>query len=179
MLNPYAAPKSQVDDLSAPAQARPAFFPVGCLKLATMTLVTFGIYEMYWFYQNWKSVQRLTGEKLNAPVRAFFYPVTSYSMFRRIQEQGRRLQVDVGIRAGALAISVFGLTVLWRLPDPYWLVSLLTFLPLLSVQSEVNKINRRVAPDADRNERLRAWNVVAVVVGGLIWALAIVGAFSG
>jgi hypothetical protein len=177
--NPYAAPKSRVDDLTAPAEARPAFFAVGLPKLAIMSLFTFGIYEIYWFYQNWRAVQRLTGEKLNAPIRAFFYPLTAYSLFRRIRQQAQRLQVDVTIKAGALAASLFVLTALWRLPDPYWLVSLLGFLPLLSVQSEVGKINRTVAPGADLNSRFRAWNVLAIVIGGLLFILVIVGSFFG
>ena len=177
--NPYAAPKSTVDDPTPVADERPAFFAVSLSKLAIMSLVTFGIYEIYWFYQNWKSVQRLTGENLNAPIRALFYPLTSYSLFRRIREQGQRLQVNVTINAGALALSVFVLNALWRLPDPYWLVSFLGFLPLLSVQSEVGKINRTLAPGADAKTRFGAWNVFAVVIGALLFILAILSLFLG
>jgi hypothetical protein len=178
-FNPYAAPQANVADLPGAAGDEPVFFPVGLAKLATMITVTFGFYSVYWFYRNWKSVQNLTGDKLNAPIRALFYPLTSYSMFEHIQAQGRRLQVDITINAGVLAIAIFVLGALWRLPDPYWVISFLGCVPLLPVQSEINRINRRIAPAADPNNRLRAWNVVAVIIGGILVALSIAGAFLG
>jgi hypothetical protein len=177
--NPYAAPESVVDDLALSAEVGPAFFAVGLPKLAVMTLCTFGIYEIYWFYQNWKSVQRLTGEKLNAPIRAVFYPLTSYFLFRRIREQAQRLQVDVTIKAGALATFLFLFSAASRLPHPYWLFSLLVFLPLVSVQLAVDEINRKVAPEADRNGRFGPWNVLVIVIGGLLLILSIVHLLLG
>ena len=66
---------------------------------------------------------------------------------------------------------------LWRLPDPYWLVSYLSFVPLLPVQSAVNRLNSVAAPDAPRNDSYSGANVVMIVVGGLLLALAIFGTF--
>ena len=36
----------------------PHFFPVSGLKLVVMSTVTFGLYEIYWFYQNWWLVKQ-------------------------------------------------------------------------------------------------------------------------
>lgn len=164
-FDPYAPPKSRVGDVPAAEQTRPMFFPVGLSKLAIMTVGTWGIYEFYWFYQNWKSVRQLTGEKLNAPIRALFYPITSFSLFGRIREQGQRLEVAFTVKPSVLATAVLLWNGLWRLPDPYWIISLLGFVPLLYVQSAVNKINKKVAPDSHPNSRLGAWNIVALIAG--------------
>ena len=176
IANPYAAPKAQVDDAATVTGAEPAFFPVSLLKLALMSLATFGLYEIYWSYRNWKCVQRMpymTYEKPNAPIRAFFYPLTSYWLFLHIREQSRVLDGTGTLQAGLLALTVLAFRLLARRPDPYWLLCLLGFLPLLPVQSVVNRINRRIAPDADPNARFGGWNILLLVVAASLLALGL------
>jgi hypothetical protein len=50
---------------------QPIFFPVSPLKLVVMSTVTFGIYELYWFYQNWKLVKHRTRRDIMPFWRAF------------------------------------------------------------------------------------------------------------
>lgn len=175
-FNPYQAPKAKVAD-SAAAVLEPVFFAVSPLKLALMSIVTFGLYEIYWFYRNWKFVQRNREEKLNAPIRALFYPLTAYALFRRIRHEAASAQAGGTLQAGLLAIAVLILAMLWRLPDPWWLVSFLGFIPLLSVQATVNELNRKLAPGADPNARFTGWNIVGLIAGGLLFILSLIGAF--
>jgi len=174
--NPYAAPKAAVVDVPAAATGEPVFFPVGKVKLAVMSLVTFGLYEIYWFYKNWQCVQRL-GENVIAPVRAIFYPLTSYWFFKHVNEELEKAQIGRTLGAGGLAAAVLLLGLLWRLPDPWWAVSFFSFAPLLPVQDAVNELNRKVAPDSDRNARLSGWNIAGIVIGGLFLILTIIGLF--
>jgi hypothetical protein len=171
---------TEVTPASAPladAPAEPAFFSVGLAKLAIMSLVTFGLYELFWSYRNWKCARKLTGESLNAPIRAFFYPVTSYFLFRRIEDCGLKYRILMPMNTGTLAFVFFLLSASWRLPDPIWLASNFSFVPLLAIQSAVNEINARVAPGADPNRRLGAWNIVAILVGGAMLCLVVAGLF--
>jgi hypothetical protein len=172
--NPYATPTAPLQQ--ATASAEPAFFPVTTLKFAVMSFVTLGLYEVYWFYKNWKCVQR-NGEDVIAPIRAIFYPIMSYALYRRVRDKGKDLGVSGGLGAGWLAVLTFIGAMLWRLPDPWWLISLLAFLPILPVQVVINDINRAVAPNADPNARFSGWNIFGIVVGGLLLILAIVGTF--
>ena len=174
-MNPYAAPAAKVDaEESAP---EPVFFPVGELKLALMSIVTLGLYEVYWFYKNWKCVQRNSGEKVSAPLRAIFYPVISYPLFKRIRSHAKTSGVEADFPAGALACAVFVMTLLWRLPDPWWLAGFLGVAPLLPVQGAANAVNRKLAPAADANTAFSGWNILGLVGGGLVVVLAIIGAF--
>jgi len=176
-FNPYAAPAAAVAD-AEPARGEAIFFPVSLLKLSLMSVVTLGIYQIYWFYKNWKYVQRL-GDDVNAPLRALFYTLTSYGLFRRVREQAEAAQVGGNLQAGLLALMLFLLGALWRLPDPWWVVGLGAFLPLLPVQSTVNELNRRLAPQADPNVRFGGWNIVALIAGGILVLAALLGAFIG
>lgn len=177
-VNPYASPKSRVEPVIELGD-EPPFFSVSLLKLALMCLATFGLYKLYWFYKNWKCVQRLNGRKISAPLRAFFYTLTSYSLFCHIRDQARAVGIETSLQAGLLAVGVFVFGVLWRLPDPLWLVSYFSFLPLLPVQSVVNQINRKSTPDADPNRRLQGWNIATLIIGGLLLVLTILGTFVG
>ena len=117
-FNPYATPKAVVGELPTEPNSQPTFFPVGRMKLALMSIVTFGLYLVYWSYQNWKSVERLNNEELGAPLRAFFYPLTSYYLFQRIEGHVVPMQIKIAIQPGVLALGVVILAVSWRLPDP-------------------------------------------------------------
>jgi hypothetical protein len=173
-VNPYATPDAPVDDVGVGA-AQDTFFAVGVGKLAVMSFVTLGFYELFWCYWQWKAASRISGEKLLAPVRALFAGVTSYFLFKRINAQGERH--GVSIAAGPLAFAFFIMTALWRLPDPYWLICEFSFLPLLPVQAAINRINAETAPDLDPNTRFSGWNIFGIVVGLVFFALVIVGMF--
>jgi hypothetical protein len=164
---------------AAPAGAEAVFFPVGLLKLTLMSLATLGLYEIYWFYKNWKCVQHNFGDKLNAPIRALFYTLTSYWLFKKVREQAREAQLDGRLRAGPLALSVLLIGALGRLPDPWWLLSLLGFLPLLPVQSMVNELNRKLSPQAGTNSGFSGWNIVALILFGIVLILGVIGTFFG
>ena len=75
----------------------------------------------------------------------------------------------------ALALAYFLLHMTWRLPEPYWLISVIGFLPLLVVQRSINALNAAVAPDAPRNDSYSGLNILMIVVGGLFLLLVIWG----
>lgn len=175
-VDPYAVPKAKVED-AAPAEGGTAYYPVSRRKLVVMSVATFNLYQIYWFYKNWKNAQRLAGSSANAPIRAFFYGLTSYWLFKHIRDHAASVDPKLSLPAGNLALGVFAFAVAANLPDPYWLVTLLGFLPLLPVQDAVNRVNRQLAPDADPNARFGGWNIFGIVVGGLLVGLAVLGMF--
>jgi hypothetical protein len=48
---------------------------------------------------------------------------------------------------------------------------------MLPVQSAINSINAKVAPEHAPNDRFSAWNIFGMVIGGLILILAVIGTF--
>jgi hypothetical protein len=177
-LNPYAPPDARLDDTEVQQFPGDGFFGVGLIKLALMSVVTVNLYGLYWFYKQWKAASRVSGDKLNAPVRAFFAGLTSYFLFKRIEACGIQRGVKLPLGPGPLALYYFLLGALCRLPDPYWLIPyFFLFLPLLPVQSAVNRINQELAPGSYRNGGLSGWNIFAVVLGSLLWLLMFAGMF--
>jgi hypothetical protein len=154
---------------------QPLFFPVSPLKLIVMSTVTFGIYELFWFYKNWKLIKQRTDSDIMPFWRAFFGVLFCYSCFKEIKEVATSRGVSFPASPGWLAVLWIGLALSWRLPDPYSLVDLLTPLALVPIQKTVNDLNTIVAPDHNPNRRFSAWNIAMTVIGGIIVVLAIIG----
>lgn len=152
--------------MTAPRTEEP-YFSVGLAKLALLTVCTFGFYQIYWFYQQWKREVARTGEDLWVVPRAIFAPIFAYSLFRRVHQLAAEGQ-GAGFSPGFLATAYIMINLAWRLPDPYWVAAFFAFLPLLPVQAAANRINQRVAPAAPRNELFTLANVAGIVVGSFL-----------
>ena len=150
-------------------------FAVSLSKLSVMSLCTFGFYELYWCYKQWDAGRRREQEELSPFWRAFFAPIWAFSLFSRIQQLTAKHGVPATWSGNGLALAFLLLGITWRLPDPLWLVSLLTFLPLLVVQRSINVLNAVVAPSAERNDRYSGANVVVIVIGVILLVFAIWG----
>ena len=176
-LNPYAPPQSTVVDVAADVDAGTLpFFPVSRLKLVVLSFCTFGFYQIYWFYMNWRSVRDNAKEKVLPFWRALFAVLFCYSLFDRVRKHSPETPSSK-LPAGPLAAAWIIPTVLWRLPDPYWLITFLGIFALVPVQTAINTVNRSVAPDHDPNSRFTGWNWLGVVLGGPFFLLGVYGTF--
>jgi hypothetical protein len=80
-------------------------------------------------------------------------------------------------RAGSLAALFIILEISWRLPDPYWLITYASVIPLAIVQADVIEIHRALGLDPAINNRFTWINIVGIVIGGLLLVLAVIGVF--
>src|SRR6185503_15727833 len=127
-------------------------FPVSTGKLAVMSVVTFGLYQIHWAYQHWTRERARTGEDLWPLPRAIFIVLFAYSLFGRIRGQAVAAKVPAFGSPGLLAVAYFLLNATSQLPNPYWLVWVSALLPLLPVQTAANRVNQQVMPAAPRND---------------------------
>jgi hypothetical protein len=134
-----------------------------------------GIYQLYWFYQNWRLVKRRTGEDIMPVWRALFGVFFCYSLFNRIRNHNADSSASK-LAAGPLAAGWIILGVLGRLPEPYWLITFVSVVVMLPVQGAINTINDEEAPGLDPNSSFSAWNWVAVALGIPMMALMLYGA---
>ena len=153
------------------------FFTASTVKLITMSICTMGLYELYWFYKNWVLIKDRTGEDMMPFWRAFFAPLWAYSCFKHVKSEAVKFHIEESLSLVMLAIGYFIVQALWRLPDPYWLVSYLTFALLIPVNSVAIQVNKQVVSDFENNEKFSVWNWVILVIGGFLFVLILIGAF--
>jgi hypothetical protein len=154
-------------------------FPVATHKFLVLSLCSLGLYQLYWFYQNWTRLKRASGERLSPFWRVAFAPIWNFFLFRNIGEVAAETGVPFGWSWHALALAWLLLTGLTRLPDPWWLISFGSLLALLPVQRTAQQVNERYAqgvaePD---NRSYGAANVVWILVGGPLLIFGVIGTF--
>ena len=152
--------------------AQTPFFEVSLLKLAVMSICTFGLYQIYWFYQNWKLIKARNGSNIWPFARAFFAMVTCYSCFSQIRNYGRTLGTTPTILAGPLAATFIVTNLAYYLPEPFLLMGSLSFVSILPVQALASRINFVSVSGHGLNSNFGLWNWITVVLGGTVFVLA-------
>ncbi len=138
------------------------FYPVVRWKFILLSVVTFGLYELYWCYRNWCFVKESTRPEIRPFWRAVFAPLWLYSLQKAIDDTAPKNRIIL------LALAYFLLAMLSELPEPYWLLSMFTFVPLLPVLSLVNGINADPEIRAASNYSRFGWkHCLVTLVGGL------------
>lgn len=160
----------------------PLYFPVSPLKLVVMSVFTFGLYEFYWFYKNWRLVtdredpgMSRAWNVFSSIARASFTVFFCYSLFMRIQDSADEQEVPVSLASGFLAIGWIVTWFLGGLPDFWWLLSFGSVFFVLPVQKAVNRINAAASPGHDANRRFTLWNIAIVLAGVALIAFALYG----
>ena len=177
--NPYAppsAPVADVEDSRLPDNSNP-LFAVGTVKVCVMWLVTFGVYQIYWFYRHWSLIRGRDRSDIMPAMRAFFSIFFAYSLFKRIEEDGKDYGVPESLAVVSLTVAFVVLQISSRLPDPWWLLFFLNVAVIGVVQQYANKVNLAAAPEHERNESYSGWNWFGIVVGGLFFCLMLIGLF--
>lgn len=175
-INPYEPPQSAVANEVA-STANLVFFTTSALKLTVMSICTFGLYELYWFYKNWVQIRATTETNISPFWRAFFSPFWAYSYFKYVKTSAKDNEVPESLSIGPLAAMYFIAVAITQAPDPYWLLGFLSFAFILPANSVAVACNRKLLANFENNESFTGWNWVAVVLGGVTFALSLVGAF--
>lgn len=153
------------------------FYPVPLSKFIVMSTVTFGLYEVYWSYRNWLFIKEHRGLKIQPFWRAWFAVFFTYDLLKQIKTETRGRGYVADYSAGWLAAAyILALIALPRLPQPYALLGVFSWVSLLPVLGAVNAANDAEG-SAEANARYSGWDSAGIVVGGLWWALVILGAF--
>ena len=154
-------------------------FPVATHKFILLTVFSFGVYEVYWFYQNWKRIAETSNEAMSPFWRAIFAPLWGFSLFGHIRDLAASEGVVTRWSPTVLATLYLLLHLLYRLPDPWWLICLATVVPMVPVQQAAQRINERKLDVAseDRNHRYSGKNIAVICVGGLMLSLLVLGMF--
>lgn len=154
------------------------YYCVSVFKLALLSFTTLGIYELFWFYKNWKTVKITTKREINPFWRAVFSPLFCYSFANTVNSTAESLPSIPRISPTPIAVSYFIFIVLHRLPDPYWLISFFSFLPLIPIANQIRQIHEAVRPGEDTMYKWGFASILSLIIGSLFTFLVIVASFG-
>jgi hypothetical protein len=140
--------------LNAVSQAAPLFLHISVTRLILMSIVSFGCYEAYWIYRNWRYLKERDNLTISPFWRGVFGVFFCHSLLRRIHEdkEARSLQLPSfsasGLATGWVVLMIIS-NVLTRAPGiSATIVAALipSYLCLVPVQDYVNSVTERRSP---------------------------------
>jgi hypothetical protein len=185
--NVYAPPLAQ----SAPAPEQPHdFFIVSPMKFMILATLTFGLYIYYWSYKNWSLYQRTTQVDIWPWARGLLCIFYIHQLYRladkKIRGDGRSFDWDFEQWATVyvvLNVAAMVLNTVMKCVNGYeylggWLLLLMPLRAFVVSQSQ-SMINFAANdPQGLSNSRFTAWNYLFMVLGALLWGIALLGVWA-
>ncbi|MEM9217574.1 MAG: hypothetical protein AAGD25_24950 [Cyanobacteria bacterium P01_F01_bin.150] len=153
------------------------YFVISTTKFILMSLCTFGFYEVYWMYKNWKYIKIREQSDIMPFWRAFFSGIWTFSLGRKIKDHSAKVSAEIDLHPDSIGVLYLLTGALWRLPDPFGLLSCLSFIPLLSLQAGASKVNQVLEIRTNKYYNFSTTNYLILAFGTLLWLLIVVGAF--
>lgn len=166
------------------ATGSPMFLYIPVSRLVVMSIVSMGLYEMYWIYRNWRYLKERDGLKIQPFWRGWFGIFYCHSILKAILTDRQTNAIErASFSAGGLATGWIILIILGSAMGRSneaavsflgTLISLPSFLFFLPVQNYINRVNGRISP----RPPYKSWSAghtVCLVWGIIIWLLILAG----
>lgn len=144
-------------------------------KLVVLTILTFGIYEIYWFYKQWKCLKVIKNLNITVWARGLFTPLFAYPLFKQYFELAKQETQRNYPSAKWLAIGYFVLNLLWRSEKPYWLLGFTAVFTLIPVQKAINEYWVIRHPKHKIDSTYKGWETIILIIGGVFTLFLIMG----
>ena len=173
-INPYKAPKSDLKTEQHLGSSESYFFTASTLKLVLMSVCTLGLYELYWFYKNWVLIKNREDSTIMPVWRTIFAPFWGFVAFEVVKKAAVERNIKTNLSAGWLGLAYLLISIVANGPDPIWLISTFSFVPLMLFNSLAIEVAASVDPSYKQNDNFSPWNVLAIVLGGILMILLVV-----
>jgi len=147
------------------------------VKFVTLAVLTWGIYDIYWFYKNWKYVRNRDGTEIMPFWRAVFSVVWYYPLLKDMRQHHPGKCPSLGV-AWLIAGLYFLMVMTRTLPEPFGVVTVLSFVFLLPAVKSINAFNSRESSAYKTHSEWRLRHNILLLVSGPLTILGI-GAGSG
>lgn len=182
----YAPPEADIDVRET---ADGGYYVVAPGKFLALTILTLGLYLVYWFYRQWRSVKERDESSIWPIPRGIFYIFFTHSLFADINETLRDKGISHAWKPGttatlvviiALLSSVLGNVSNQNIGSPITDIASLAAVPVLAFFALLAQKAANVASgdaNGSGNAVFTGANWVWMILGGLIWALSLFGLY--
>ncbi|EXB27136.1 putative membrane protein [Acinetobacter baumannii 1437282] len=144
-----------------------------------LSIISLGLYELWWIFKAWRFFAIKDHLNIMPAARAIFSIFFLYSLFKKIREYAKA-QGDVQeFSAGWMYIGyiLFAL-VFANLPDPYWLISSVSFMFLIPAFVALNHAKKQDDQlNAVIQEKFSIAQIFVIIIGSIFWILLLIGFF--
>ena len=144
-----------------------------------LSIISLGLYELWWIFKAWRFFAIKDHLNIMPAARAIFSIFFLYSLFKKIREYAKAQGNVQKFSAGWMYIGyiLFAL-VFANLPDPYWLISSVSFMFLIPAFVALNHAKKQ---DDQLNtviqEKFNIAQIFVIIIGSIFWILLLIGFF--
>ena len=151
------------------AQTGPLFLHIPIGRLILMSIISWGLYEAYWIYKNWRYVKERDGLEIKPFWRGIFGIFFVHGIMKTIRndKQANKLE-QAKFSAGGLTAGWIVLILLGNLQN--MLIALPSFLCFIPVQIYINRVNAKLNPQP-AHAPWSAGHIVCLVIGLALWLM--------
>ncbi len=158
----------------------PLFLYISPARLIIMSIVSMGIYELYWIYKNWRYMKERYGMDITPFWRGFFGLFFCHSLLRKIHEDQESNSIQTPTFSPVLLATVWViLSIIAALLSNLIIYAFIpAFLCLVPVQIYINEVTSKRNPE----QKYYGWSsghVVCLVYGIFGWSVALAGLLMG
>lgn len=184
VLQPQGGAPPVFSGATSAMDGAPLFLNITVWRLIGMTIVSMGLYELYWAYRNWHYLRSRQGLHISPFWRAFFMLLFIYQLLKRIRNTASPvLRVPGHFSAGGMATGLIVTTILGRaigrVPEAgatviALLVTVSTVSFLVPAQLHINRLHEAMSPKPSPYP-FSVGHIVCLVVGVVVWIFTIAG----
>lgn len=152
-------------------------------KFVLLTVLTFSVYEIIWFNRNWRQLKAHKNLDIRPGLRTagLFVPIYGLVLIYRQLSDIREFSKGVGLEKlfspGSILLFWIIFSAAWKAPDPYWLISNLSVLPLTVVQGVLNSYWKNEQTGLAVRQGFSGGQIALLVIGAIVWVLVLIGMF--
>ena len=159
--------------------SKPIYLYIPIIKLILMSIVSIGLYEVYWLYKNWRFIKERDEPDILPFWRGIFGIFFCYSLFKRIKkdtETNNILKAEFDAVGNASCWIIFNILghIIGRISNDIisiligFILMYITFIFFIPVQLYINRVNRLLVPKPNYSP----WSLghsVCLIIGIIIW----------
>lgn len=154
------------------------------LKLVTksqfiiLNFLTFNLYSVWWHYKTWHYFRKKESSDIMPAMRAIFGIFFLYALFKKIKGFAISKGYTKSYSSGLLFIGFLFLVLCSYLPEPAYI---LAFVAVICYAPVIDAFNFSVTSnnDGEIQTMFSIRQLVLIILGGLIWILALIGLYMG
>lgn len=147
-------------------------------KFLLLFILTLGLYGIWWMYKSWRFFKEKDNLDAWPAMRALFAIFFLHGLLERILNFAKRNGYTKTYSSSGLFVLFIFLNFLGRLPDPFWLFSVIAGTALIqpirafNFAIEHSEVYHGIYPNTFNHRQIGL-----IIIGGIWWVLILIGLF--
>jgi hypothetical protein len=145
-------------------------------KFALLSICTFGIYELLFFCRTWGIIKEQREIKVSPLARAIFGALFIWSFTSQVKKLAKENDIKINHSTVFIATLYFILFACYKLPDPFWLISTFTFLPIMIPLQIMNAYYKKTENDLEQ-KKFSILQIILIAIGCILFLVGALASF--